>query len=424
MVKPAYSILLFSLGLLSTALAANLTDDPQFSYQVAFTNPICKDYPYSTIVESVGGKELHQKPKNVYCRSSDLAETLTQPNHPQNLLTNWIRDPKTTEIFFTYLTFTNAQVLTELCEAIETRNVRITFILDRGADRGAAEKLLACKPSQPENQPKFYQRGRVRGLGFAHNKLFIVNPSSNNRLKIAFGSGNLTQGVGLHHENWSFLDVSAMSYFAQAHVCLMRGLIENGDVKAKFVDFMKNCRAKIPTLEETDLRSFFIPGDTAAMKADLREAFVNTSSLDVAAHRFSNRFLISEIENLLSAGRRVRLIADDDVYWAGLFGRNMGSNDPNEASTIFKLGERGTEVRYFETNSRFKLLHHNKYLIFDKKVFTGAGNLTEAAFKENFENFYLIEIPSAVKAFHSQYKHAWEEMATPTENLPKNLVEP
>ena len=63
---------------------------------------------------------------------------------------------------------------------------------------------------------------------------------------------------------------------------------------------------------------------------------------------------------------------------------------------------------------------------FDKKgaVFTGAGNLTISAFKQNFENFYYITIPEVYDAFANQYNYLWFKLGKSHSELPTKLELP
>jgi phosphatidylserine/phosphatidylglycerophosphate/cardiolipin synthase-like enzyme len=83
----------------------------------------------------------------------------------------------------------------------------------------------------------------------------------------------------------------------------------------------------------------------------------------------------------------------------------------------------GAEIRYVEANHRDQLFQHNKFLVMSKNgqpfsAFTGAGNLSQAAFTRNGENFYLIKEPKAVGSFAQQYEYMWSSMATPPDELP------
>ena len=99
------------------------------------------------------------------------------------------------------------------------------------------------------------------------------------------------------------------------------------------------------------------------------------------------------------------------------------------------LVKEGLKTRYIETYADDVLkakrvqLQHNKFIIFTGKegggsVFTGAGNLTNAAFEKNFENFYIIKRPFVYFSFRLQYFHLWSNLGTNPSEMPSKLELP
>jgi hypothetical protein len=195
--------------------------------------------------------------------------------------------------------------------------------------------------------------------------------------------------------------------------------------------------------------AFFAPkkGDgeasTSLMKKHIREA----QQISIGAHRFMYADMIAALEAQLRADTslKIRLVADDDLYWLAPWdGQNpvqpvegsepheTGDNMNDEAWNVKKLWLAGTgcstmstcnkasrfQVKYMETNHPAHLLHHNKYLIFEKKagfanaVLFGAANLTGAGFgtssSPNYENMYITTIPAIVDIFRTQYARVWD----------------
>lgn len=414
------------------ALAIKLRDYPYYEYQVRFTNPKCKEYRYSSAVYSNSGKRLYAKPQNVFCtRGVDTKNSINQKESPHRKLVEWIRDPETKEIFFAALSFRNNQVLRELCRAVEKNGVKVTFVLSDGTDLAHAERLQNCQPKSgnQEDRPRLYIRGHEGGIGYAHNKLFVMNPRSSGKIRIAFGSGNVSDGLALHHENWHFVTTHADSYFAQAHKCLIRGVIANGKSKSDYSSFIRECRSSINTQEESDIKVFFVPGQGSRAMGYISKAIERADRIDIAAHRFMNDRLIDKLRDKLDKKpeTRVRLVTDDDTYWVG-HGDALGDNEPVEYDYVQSLVKKGAQDKYMETNHWDHLLHHNKFLVFNwykgGAVFAGAGNLTDSAFSRNYENFYFIRIPEVVKAFNSQYRHLWEDLATWPSDLPSENIAP
>lgn len=400
-------------------------------YTVLFTNPVCRRYAYGPDqnVVSNKGEPLAAKPENVFCSPSDAAASAARDSSPQHKLIEWINDPETKEIFFAYLSFSNKVVGAEICKAVKERNVKVTFVLDRETDLSAANTLLACAPGNgdPNLKPRMELRGHDGTIGYAHNKVFMINPRSDNP-RIVFSSGNLSSGVVLHHENWHFLRVPARTHFAKAHVCLMDGMLDHYRTKQEYSGFIKGCRDSAGIGEESDIKTFFVPGDGGRAGQNVTTAVRSASRIGIAAHRFSYGLLRRELDARFAAGSPpdVKLVADDDIWWAG-HGTEGLPNTADEFGFVTDLQRDGLAVRYMETNQGNGYLHHNKFIVFTtpqgEAVLAGAGNLTGTAFTDNFENFYWITVPHIVDAMKQQHEHLWS-LATPEENLPKTNVLP
>ena len=148
--------------------------------------------------------------------------------------------------------------------------------------------------------------------------------------------------------------------------------------------------------------------------------------VSVAAHRFSNGKIIAALKAKLRKDRRsVRLITDDDTFWAGKSGHQVGGLGPGDYRKVESLEREGLQVRFMETNHHNgRLLHHNKFMVFEFdngvfEVYTGAGNWTSAAYRINYENFYHITLANVAKDFADQYEYMWNQLATKEGDLPK-----
>ncbi|MEE2743952.1 MAG: phospholipase D-like domain-containing protein, partial [Bdellovibrionota bacterium] len=102
---------------------------------------------------------------------------------------------------------------------------------------------------------------------------------------------------------------------------------------------------------------------------------------------------------------------------------------------VDNLVKEGLKTSYVETyaddvlKARRVQLQHNKFFIFtghkgEGAVFTGAGNITNAAFEKNFENFYFITRPFVYFSFRVQYHHLWNDLGTISSEMPSKLELP
>ena len=434
-------LLLTSLLLASQAsFAVKLSEITPYKYEVFFTNPICKEYKYDEAVYSNDGTLLDAKPKNVYCKKGDMKYNVNRKSSPHYQLLKLIEDKDVNEMFLTYLSFSNSDVANALCKAIEDRNLKVTFIIDsknleRPGSTAKLEKVAACRAKnledgQKPNIPETYYRGNKGGLGYAHNKIIIANYESNpEKVKIVYSSGNMSSGTILHHENWHFVETNINSYFAQAHYCVKEGMINITDKKSNYKKFINKCRKEIEAEEETDITFYIVPTDGAVAMKRIVKAMKRSVKIDGAAHRITHPTIWEGLIEAVADGKKVRFVVDDDIYWTGKRNVATGSNDFREYGNVMRMIKGGVNVRYVESNQNQRLLHHNKYLVFEYEdgtgaVHAGAGNFTKAAFTKNFENYYFIEIPEVVEAFKKQYQYKFYKLSTDYKKMPKTYVNP
>jgi hypothetical protein len=298
------------------------------------------------------------------------------------------------------------------------------------------DTISKCRPlnssiatGEKANIPKTMTRGNIGGLGYAHNKIIMANfRSEPTKTTVVFSSGNMSSGTILHHENWHFLTTSTKSHFYKTHQCIKEGMIDHGASKSLFKKFISSCRKSIKAEKESDIRIYIVPSDGKVAMDNLVANMKKAESIDVAVHRLTHPTFINGMMNEAKK-KSVRLLVDDDVYWAGKKGENVGSSMPNESANMNRVRRAGAKVHYMQTNESGRLLHHNKFVVFNFKnglgaVHTGAGNFTKAAFSKNFENYYFITIPEVVTKFKKQYNHMFKKLATPYAQLPSTYSNP
>lgn len=452
--------ILILLLLIPSAFAGSITNSKYYDYKVFFTNPECKGYEYKSTVYSFAGDVLDRKPENVYCKYKDASKNQLKKTSPHYNIKKLISSTDVDELKMAYLSFSSSDILKTLCDVtIKKNNTKLTLIVDQGnlSDEGKKaklDKLAACKPAKKyvkagnANYPRIEFRGKVGGIGYAHNKIIMANyKSKKEKTTIVFSSANMSSGTVLHHENWHFLTTSTKSYFSQVHECIIEGMDNNSKTKRTFVSFMKSCRKKISTKEESDIKVFAVPGDGKAAMDNIVKNIKKAKRVSIAVHRFSQRDLISSLQKAAKSKKQnVRFIADDDIYFAGKYNElpnakvecskrknpnlidRVGANMCNEYFNVKKIEKSGAAVKYMQTNHSLFLLHHNKYIVFENEngtgaVHCGAGNFTGAAFSKNFENFYFITVPEVVESFKKQYQYAWDELATSEKDLPNITME-
>lgn len=408
------------------ALAVKLTDYKPFAFEALFTNPVCATYNYDRPVTTESGKTVTAKPKNVYCKQSDEAASVARSTAPQYRLKEWISSPDTKELYLSYLSFSNKNIAKALCDAV-SRGVKLTMVLDHGEERLPNKDAETLKNCGRSGLVQVNYRGSTGNLGYAHNKILVVNPGQK-VVKIVFSSGNMSSGTSTNHENWNFITTSGDSYFAGAHKCVVESMISGGDTRDNFRTALNDCRAKIKAQPESDIKVFFSPIDGRAALSQVQSAGNSATDISAMSHRLSGD-VARTFQSLLAKGKPVRFVLDDDIYWAKKLGVDTGRNTTVEAAKIYRdLIAKGMKTRFLQTNQSIYQLQHNKFIVYNfgstGAVFNGAGNFTSAAFNNNFENFYYITIPEVVDAYKKQYDLYFNQMATAEDDMPRDNVLP
>lgn len=421
-----FKVLLLLSVVSSNSFAAKLSDYKPFVFEALFTNPVCETYKYDRAIITHSGNTISAKPDDVYCKPADEAASVSRKNSPQYRLIEWISAKDTKEIHLAYLSFSNKNIVTAMCAALKN-GVKVKMVLDGGegpevAVNKDAEGLKKC------GDLSLTYRGSTGGLGYAHNKIMIINPNDAKVNKIVWSSGNMTSGTSINHENWNFVTTSSQSYFAKSHVCAIDAMVEAGDAKKNFAAHLNACRSKIEAKPETDIIVYFSPVDGAEALAKVTEASNKSTQIEAMSHRFSGA-LAKLYGELLKDGKNIKFILDDDIYWAEKLKQDVGRNTKIEAFAIYNnLINKGMNTRFLQTNQNVFQLQHNKFMVFTFNnggaVFNGAGNMTTAAFTKNFENFYYITIPEVVEAYNAQYDLYFDKMATKAEDMPRDYVLP
>lgn len=123
----------------------------------------------------------------------------------------------------------------------------------------------------------------------------------------------------------------------------------------------------------------------------------STFEISIAVAWFTHRDLFCAILNALNRKVKVSVILIDDII-------NRGPNGLDFATFIAK----GGTIRFMSTR---KLLMHNKFCLFDRKVLlTGSYNWTYSAEMRNAENIITTDDSSVCLAFCEQFKKLWRDL--------------
>jgi phosphatidylserine/phosphatidylglycerophosphate/cardiolipin synthase-like enzyme len=143
------------------------------------------------------------------------------------------------------------------------------------------------------------------------------------------------------------------------------------------------------------LKTFFTPDKEHSVKEILINLIRNEmGEIKAALYRLTEKDIALELLNAMKRGVKVCLIIDGGCF-----------SDKNEKVT--QLFKNGAHVNYFENS--FAIMHH-KYWIFKdnilgKILITGSANATRRGVLNNEENIIVLNDPSAIENFETNFQH-------------------
>jgi hypothetical protein len=414
----------------------------------------------------------------VYCFQSDSEASVERPDSVYSRIKDMLSSTTDQDtIKISTFSFSERRINKLLCDAL-TRGTKVQIVY--GSPSPVVEGLSTGSCAAALKAEVYY--GGASGGESArlqHSKYILVERPSASQASLTFQSANITSGVSLHHENWTFVELPLRDELIVRHQCHFGALFSSHFNKydvgiAGFRASIKQCmETNTPSMLAPALaiQPYFVPSQTDdkldGKRAidDLVAEIVKADAIDVISHHLTYKPLLEALTAALQRGASVRVILDNELFWVGnsalprdangeplfrttdnraalrdssgaapfdhysstaLFVRGCSRGASfaiDEYETLVPLFAAGAAVRYIEANPRESLFQHNKFLVMRRggavsAVFTGAGNLSSAGFTRNGENFYLIKEPVLLKRFGEQYGYLWETLATPPEKLP------
>jgi phosphatidylserine/phosphatidylglycerophosphate/cardiolipin synthase-like enzyme len=317
-------------------------------------------------------------------------------------------------IVMAYLVWSDYRVYDALCAA-SAAGVQIEGFFDAGITDTQPDELMADAECVPANIDVNFLGGVTEPLEdwrLMHVKMILFD-TGEPTTRLVFGSANLTAtGSTLHFENWAFGRFPSDSHFIASHRCARDGLVADIDTGSGYPDAFEStydaCVAGLSATADPNYTVWFTPdAEEDALNALVAEVGSATSSVDLAVQHFSNYTLGTAIR---AAGRdssiATRVLLDDDTWYdVG----EVGGSDRALYDALFD-GE-PLDIRFLQTNYYFdfgwQFMHDKVVVVDDDAVFCGAGNFTEVAFRDNYENFYMIRDAAVVSQFTAEYDRLW-----------------
>lgn len=115
-------------------------------------------------------------------------------------------------------------------------------------------------------------------------------------------------------------------------------------------------------------------------------------SVDAAVYGFNQRDIVDALVRAHYRGVPVRLVADAGEYGRGSFGYEV-------------MEEHRVQI---QTGNQFHIMHNKFFIIDDRFVFTGTGNISRSEFTFNNNNWLWLDHPGIAAAFSAEFEQMFE----------------
>lgn len=393
--------------------------------------------------------------KSTYCLPTDqqaMTELSGMVREINEQLDTTLNHISTAQVFIAYFSFSNSGVQRKICE-LSSKGVQIRVFLD-GGSAGTIDRGIMANPSCLDRYGKLnvklsYLGGKTDGGAggiwrLHHNKFLFIDLGDGSPVRVNFSSGNLSSyGTSLHLDHWVTMVAPADSNIVRAHRCVMQGLeaadqaqqtlgpisAQEGDriVAQSYISTRENCfdenqvqprvnggstRYQIQeVLEREQIAPLFSPNNDNYVAESFIRAIRNLRNGDylyIAIQHFLHGGVASALVDASNRGVDVRIIMED--------GSLKGESEvPGVDKMIRSLQQRasGIQVRFAETNhnngDRPAMMHNKLAILNGKMTFSGAGHYTNAALRNNWENFYFVTNRGVISSYAKYFKHLWEQ---------------
>lgn len=369
---------------------------------------------------------------DTYCGQGDL--DLKKPHHATTVILDSLNGESILVARLTIWAITDVTFAIALCDKLTARTKEFGVAVQR--DTGSelvVEYLLDC--ARKKGVPKVsgrYGGLAVGGITSFHPKLVYLETESR---RLGFiGSGNITRSrmntdyfvrlpskpISAGHQISPTVGLNYVDWIE----CVTQGLIDDGqkDTHEEIAQIREKCR--LPS-SDSEMMSFLMPTDSR--KALLRMAFLAASydEVSILTQGFNSNDITWILTQALLDGKKVRVLVDDDIFWA--------KEDPMEKlmnyayeyeDHLAPLVSSGADARFLITNHNDIIgnYQHAKLYAFRSAnnksgvCIVGSANATSSAFRDNVETLIEVEGDLCV-ASQNWFDELWDR-SVPAQMMP------
>ncbi len=388
---------------------------------------------------------IYSNHKSTFCRQVDAGKNAEISGLEKRVveIIGKAVDVEKSFIAIAYFSFSNPVVFEALCEKGKSGiKIKGYFDTSYAKENQMPQKLKKdCQGPSGQNVSVAFlgtPKGKSSWRIHHHKFLYVDNGSSD--IWLNYSSGNLSSyGLSNHLDHWLMMSAAKETRLVKTYDCMIRSmnvataeLNQESDDPKKYQAELQTCFQEKGLagnlaaddifvrveneLAQEEIASLLSPSRQSIAYQVLKkqiDSVANDGEILGGTQHFLHRGLAADLRNAAARGVRVVLLMDDDVF--------LGTSGVPQARKFFfnELVDKGMEIRLMDTNNMDEggfeppqMMHH-KFLIMKgvqtaqgrkDRVFSGAGQFTNAAMKTNYENFGLLENTSIVKKYEDLFQ--------------------
>ena len=334
------------------------------------------------------------KPVTTYC---SLAEyELAKPHFVQAAIERLLQNEPVLALRLALFSYSDLSMANRLCKVLSpaTRELSISVQKDLNSE-AAVQHLVACAAGQGVAGGKAFFGGlRVGGINSFHPKLIYMETPT--RRIALIGSGNISNG----RKHIDYVYAVALAKTDPANDAAQHALVEWTDCVTQRVndaafdstrEAVLHVRAACKPVDPKEA-SFIMPGDARPWLARAGFLLGQSDELRVVSQGFNSGDVAYLARLAIRAGKKVKILLDDDLFWSVLYPNGDLMNEPYELQEfVLPLIRLGAEVRYVITNHHdpSRNFQHAKAYSFHGPAggaaMIGSLNATASALADNLE---------------------------------------
>ena len=408
--------------------------------------PECKQYRYPVMVSSESGKHLSGPTGNLFCTGQDFGSPLRDRSSAVAALAVALEGKVIKELVLSSYLYAEPEFGAFVCSQKFDGNAEITVLAQRTGDMAGRVShdvavafnscavtpryiYFGCDVFDEENQISTGERcprGRVNVLHLKSAQFKLTDQTA----VVLLGSGNFNRSLYANVEDWTlYSGVVGDPFLVQAE-CAAKAIVSSSGMGAStqvIKDHMDSCLSSWPTKEAalSGYRLEFAPLQGDAFRTRLIDALSTGDAIDIAAQAFEDPQLVAAA--LGNKAATIRIIADDDWYWALRAKAPMHTANYEKLKWVEKLPK--DAVRYLLTNHSkaggVGSTMHTRIVSVTKSgvrtIFTGSAHFRQGSLTGNIEHLLTITEPSITSKYSAFLDDLWKR-AVPWQDMP--LVDP